>query len=460
MKANLAEKVEWDIETDVLVIGGGPAGVCAAVSAAREDVKVVLVEQNGFSGGMATAGLVGPFMTCYDKSGETMIVRGIFEEIVDRLVERGGAIHPAQIRSGTAFTSWIVEGHDHCTPFDAEILKKLLDDMLTESGVKVLYHTGFLQPVMEGKRLTGAILNSKNGYMACKAKTVIDCTGDGDVAFKAGVPFEMGNSELGIIQPASMFFRICNVDSKVLEADIEKNKDRFYSKDGTNYRCFHWLISQAREKGEWIVDRVSLGLYRGVQEDEWCVNTSRIMNVDSTDAESLTRGEIEGRRQVENIMMFLRKYVPGCEKVKLMASGSTLGIRESRHIQGEYRLTVDDVLEGRVPEDTVVLCSNSVDVHGRFGPSSGEYLTVRSGNYYGIPYRCLVPQKVDGLLISGRCLSADSAAAGAVRVMPPCMAMGQAAGTAAALAAKRQVDVRKLDAALLRGRLIRAGAWL
>lgn len=137
------------VETDLVVVGGGPAGFCASVAAARQGVRVTLVEKNGFAGGMATAGLVGPFMTCYDKSGETMIIRGLFEEVVERLVERGGAIHPAQVRSGSAYTSWITVGHDHCTPFDAEILKKLIDDMLTEAGVNVLYHVEFLETRME-----------------------------------------------------------------------------------------------------------------------------------------------------------------------------------------------------------------------------------------------------------------------------------------------------------------------
>ncbi len=455
----LPERMEWDISTDVLVVGGGPAGICAAIAAAREGARVLMIEQNGFSGGMATAGLVGPFMTCYDKTGETMILRGLFEEIVTALVERGGAIHPSEVFGGTPYTSWIKVGHDHCTPFDAEMLKKLLDDMLTQAKVDILYHTSFLQPVCEDGRLTGIVAMCREGSRTIGAKVVIDCTGDGDVAFRAGAPFEKGN-EMGVMQPATMFFRINHVDSEVLEAEIEKNRDNFYRKDGVNYRSLHWRVTQAREAGDWPLDRVSVGLYRCVRDDEWAVNTSRVMGVDSTDSESLTRGEITGRRQVETIMRFLRKYVPGCEDARLMASGSTLGIRESRHILGEYRLTVDDVLDGRVTEDAIALCSNSVDVHGRFGPTSNEYVAVRSGSYYGIPYRCLVPLGVDGLLVAGRCLSADSEAAGAVRVMPPCMCMGQAAGTAAALAARHGIEPRHIDVSELTAELKKGGAYL
>lgn len=455
----LPKRMEWDISTDVLVVGGGPAGICAAIAAARGGARVLMIEQNGFAGGMATAGLVGPFMTCYDKTGQTMVLRGLFEEIVTGLVERGGAIHPSGVFGGTPYTSWITVGHDHCTPFDAEILKKLLDDMLTQAKVDILYHTSFLQPVCEDGRLTGIVAMCREGCSTIGAKVVIDCTGDGDVAFRAGAPFEKGD-EMGVMQPATMFFRINHVDSEALEAEIEKNRDNFYRKDGVNYRSLHWRVTQAREAGDWPLDRVSVGIYRCVRDDEWAVNTSRVMGVDSTDSESLTRGEITGRRQVETIMRFLRKYVPGCEDARLMASGSTLGIRESRHILGEYRLTVDDVLDGRVTEDAIALCSNSVDVHGRFGPASNEYVAVRNGNYYGIPYRCLVPRGVDGLLVAGRCLSADSEAAGAVRVMPPCMCMGQAAGTAAALAARHGIEPRNIDVGELTAELKKCGAYL
>lgn len=448
------------IDTDIVVVGAGPAGFCAAIAAARHGAKVTLVEKNGFAGGMATAGLVGPFMTCYDKSGKTMIIRGLFEEVVDRLVARGGAIHPSLVRSGTAYTSWITNGHDHCTPFDAEMLKKLIDDMLTEAGISVLYHTAFLETVIENNAARGVLVHTKGEYLSIRAAVVIDCTGDGDVAASAGVPFEMGNEKLGLMQPATMFFRICNVDSAALEADIAANRHLFHRENGVNYRSFHWHVARAREAGDWTLDRVSIGLYKSVREDEWCVNTSRIMGVDSTDSASLTRGEIEGRRQVEEIMGFLRKYIPGCECAKLMSSGSTLGIRESRHIAGEYQLTLDDVLNGTVTEDAVVLCSNSVDVHGRFGPKSNEYITVRDGEFYGIPYRCLLPQKIDGLLIAGRCISAESEAAGAVRVMPPCMAMGQTAGTAAALAVKKAIEPRAICIRELKQALRENGAYL
>ena len=447
------------ISGDVIVVGGGPAGMCAALAAAREGMQVVLVEQGGCCGGMATRGMVGPFMTSYDRKGERMIIRGIFEDIVNRMVERGYAIHPRDVRAGTGFTSWIVLGHDHVTPFEAEGLKLVIDDMLEEAGVKVLYHTDFIQPEMDGDTATGVIVHSKRGFERISGKVVIDCTGDGDVAVAAGVPFELGNEELGLIQPVTMFFHICNADEKLMDEDIKKNLHNFYRKDGVNYRSFHWRVSEARENGDWNLKRVSIGLFRMPKPDEWCVNTSRIMHINATDNEDLTKAEIEGRRQAEHIMNFLRKYVPGCENIKLKATASHIGVRETRHIRGDYRLTADDLIAAKVPEDSILIAANSVDVHGRFGPTSNEYTPIE-GDYYGVPYRSLLPQGVNQMLMAGRCVSADSTAAGAIRVMPPCMAMGQAAGTAAALAVKTGKTVREIDVQALRARLVENGAVL
>jgi hypothetical protein len=262
------------------------------------------------------------------------------------------------------------------------------------------------------------------------------------------------------MQPASLFFRIGNVDSQKIEEDIAANKDNFYRKNNTNYRSLHWWVSKAQKAGDWTLDRVSIGLFRGVDEDEWSINTSRIMGIDGTKSESLTHGEQVGRQQADQIFAFLKKYVPGCENAKLLQTGSTLGIRETRHIEGMKTLTLDDVLNCHVPDDSVFIAANSVDVHGRFGPKSNEYITIPEGKYYGVPYGCLVPKALSNLLVAGRSLSADSEAAGAVRVMPPCMAMGQAAGTAAALSVKDSVDVRNLAVGSLRKELIKNGVLL
>lgn len=446
-------------KADVLIIGGGPSGLCAAIASARAGANTLLIEQNGYCGGMATAGLVAPFMTCYDSGGDIMLIRGIFEEIVNRLVKSGDAIHPSKVETATAFTSYITIGHKHVTPFKAEGLKLLADRMLKEAGVEVLYHTSFVDAVTDGGRVDKVIVSKKEGLLAIEAKYIVDCSGDGDCAASAGVPFTLGNGS-GRIQPATMFFRIGNVDSKKIDEDIEANLDNFYRKDGVNYRSLHWWVSKARENGDWDLDRVSIGLFRGVDEDEWSINTSRIMGVDGTKSQSLTFGEMEGREQVKIIFDFLKKYVPGCENAKLLQSGSTLGIRETRHIHGIKTLTIDDILECRVPDDSVLLAANSVDVHGKFGPKSNEYIAIPEGKFYGVPYGCLVPENLSNLLVAGRCVSATSEAAGAIRVMPPCMGLGQAAGAAAALAVKDGEDVRRLDTKKLRELLCEQGVLL
>ena len=438
--------------SSVVVIGGGPAGVCAALAAARNGADVLVVEQGNCLGGMATQGLVGPFMTCYDKRGETQLIRGIFDDIVQRLVAVGGAVHPREVRAGTAFTAWIVRGHDHCTPFDPEALKFVLDDMCAEAGVKVLYHATFMAPVMDGDRIAGVEVLTKAGVRRISAKVVIDATGDGDVAFRAGVPCELGDpSRGGVMQPATMFFRIGNLPEAVVDA-----ARRLHPEDT---RCFQTIIKKARADGKWHVPRPHLNLFRGVKSDEWFVNVSRLNGVDATDPQSLSDAEIEGRRQVREILALIRDYFPGAKDARLISTASTLGIRETRHVQGEYRLDRDDVVSGRVPPDSVFLCANSIDLHGGTGASTTLYLTI-DGNYYGVPYRCLVPQKVDGLLVAGRCISASALGAAAIRVMPPCMAMGQAAGTAAALAVKSGVSPRKVDVGALVAKLKSDGVWL
>ena len=447
------------IESEVVVVGGGPAGLCAAVAAARGGAKVLLVEKNAFCGGMATAGMVAPFMTCYDSGGDKMLIRGIFEELVERLIAVGGAIHPSKVESKTAFTSYIDKGHVHVTPFKAESLKIVADEMLAEAGVRILYHTQLVDAEAEGDKVTRIIVAMKEGLASIRAKAFIDCTGDGDLAAKAGAAYTIGNAQ-GKMQPATMFFTVGGVNTKRVDEDIAKNWDNFYRKDGINYRSLHWRVSEAREAGDWPLDRVSIGLFRGVEEDEFSINTSRVMNIDGTKSESLTEGEIAGRQQVRIIFNFLKKYVPGFENSRLILSGSTLGIRETRHIEGIRTLTVDQILNCEVPEDSIMLAANSVDVHGKYGPKSNEYITIPEGKCYGIPYGTMIPPTFSNLAVAGRAISADCESAGAIRVMPPCMGIGQAAGTAVAMSVLEGTDLRTLDVNALREKLRAANVML
>ncbi len=452
--------IKESYQADLLVVGGGPSGVCAAVAAARRGRKVLLVDNGNCLGGMGTKGLVGPFMTCYDAAGENMIIRGLFEEIVDRLIELGGAIHPSKIRQGTEYTAWISEGHDHCTPFDPEILKKVYDRICAEAGVKVLFHANFVSPIMKGRRIQGAVLLTPSGLEAAHAKMVIDATGDGTVAYRAGAPCVFGDPESGRVQPASLFFRINNVDTYRLIADVVPHLPEFRRVNGVSYRCLHWRVAEAEAAGEWDLARKSVNIWRSVEKDQWVVNCTRIHGVDATNCESLTDAEVEGRRQVEELMNFFHKYVPGCEVATLMGTGATMGIRESRHVQGDFVLPVQDLIDGVIPDDNILLSANSIDVHGAMGgPAGGLYMPIKK-NMYGVPYRCLIPKDVEGLLLAGRCISADSPAAGAIRVMPPAMAIGQAAGIAAALCLENGISPAAVDYSDLKPALIEQKVYL
>jgi len=453
-------EIKESYQADLLVVGGGPSGTCAAIAAARRGAKVLLVDSGNCLGGMGTKGLVGPFMTCYDASGENMIIRGLFEEVVDRLVAEGGAIHPSKVRQGTEFTAWISEGHDHCTPFDPEILKKVYDRMCAEAGVKVLFHASFVTPIMKGRKIQGAVLLTPSGLEAARAKMVIDATGDGTVAYYAGAPCVFGDPESGRVQPASLFFRINNVDTYRLIDEVVPHLPEFRRVDGVSYRCLHWRVAEAEAAGEWDLARKSVNIWRSVEKDQWVVNCTRIHGVDATNCESLTDAEVEGRRQVEELMNFFHKYVPGCEVATLMGTGATMGVRESRHVHGDFVLPVQDLIDGVVPDDNILMSANSIDVHGAMGgPAGGLYMPIKK-NMYGVPYRCLLPKNVDGLLLAGRCISADSPAAGAIRVMPPAMAIGQAAGVAAALCLENGISPSSLDYADLKPALLEQKVYL
>ncbi len=445
--------------TDVLVVGGGPSGVCAAVAAARNGARVLVLEQGNCLGGMGTQGLVGPFMTCYDKTGETMVIRGLFEEVVDRLVACGGAIHPRDVRAGTPFTAWITRGHDHVTPFEPEALKFVLDDLCAEAGVKVLYHANFVRPLLGTRSgapfVEGVEILTKQGLATVAAKVVVDATGDGDVACRAGAPCTLGDpARNGAMQPCTTFFRIGNLPEKVVQADYDAHGG------GVKNRLFSWYVKQAVKEGVWHIPRPHINIYRGVRDDEWFVNCSRLAGVNAVDPQSLSDAETAGRRQVREILGLLRKYLPGGKDIRLIATASTLGIRETRHVAGEYVLDRDDVVEGRVPADSVMVCASAIDQHGGKGVSGTRYEMIRNGNWYGVPYRCLVPKKVENLLVTGRCVSATSLAAAAIRVMPPAMALGQAAGTAAALCVRTGATPRTLDTTRLVATLREQKAFL
>ncbi len=443
------------METDVLVIGGGPAGFSAAVSCAKMGVSVTLVEQFGFPGGMATAGLVGPFMTSYDANGERQIIQGVFDELVRELEVKGGAIHPSKVSRGSSYSGFITKGHSNVAPFDPELMKVTMVEFLERFRVNLLFHTRVIDVVKEGEEIVEAIIHNKSGLSSIKASVMIDCTGDADVAVLAGCPFSLGRVSDQLMQPATMFFRVCNVDSQKVKAYVEKHRDKI----GKPFHGpFSWVVEKAREQGEWSIERSEIGMYETSTEGIWRINTSRVTNVDGTNAEDLTRAEIEGRKQVQTLLAFLKKHIPGYENAQLMETATTIGIRETRHVIGEYVITKEDVLNAVSFDDAIMIASNSIDIHSD-KEGGGEYASIR-GDWYSIPYRALLPLKTSNLLVAGRPISATSEASAAFRVMPCCMAMGQAAGVAAALGVSNSIALREVDIAILQETLKRQGVVL
>ncbi len=440
-------------QTDVLVIGGGPAGIGAAVAAARTGARTLLVERYGFLGGNATASLVGPFMTSFSNDGKRQIIGGVFDELVRRMEQVGGAIHPEKVRAGSAESGYIAFGHDHVTPFDPEVLKVVAADMVVEAGGGLLLHTSFVDPLVNDGGVQGAIVHNKGGLQVLRANQVVDCSADADVAYRAGAPTTKGRAADGKMQPMTMFFIIEDVDDAAVDAYVATHPE-------DQGKLFHTLVEEAKARGEFPIPRDKIGIYRSPEPGVWRVNTTRLLGLDGTNPEDLTRAEIEGRKQVFALLQFMRARCPGLEHVKLREIAAQVGVRETRRIVGEYVLTAEDLAAGRHFDDVIALAGYPVDIHPVDGAGSGLRTDLATADVYEIPYRSLVPLHMENLLVAGRCLSATHEAAGAVRVMPPCFAMGQAAGTAAALAAERGISPRRVDVPELQSELRKHGAIL
>jgi hypothetical protein len=444
---------------DVLVIGGGPAGIGAAIGAAKSGAKTLLVERYGFLGGNATASLVGPFMTSLSADGKVQLVRGVFDELVRRMEAVGGAIHPTKVPAAVSRSAYMKHGHIGVTPFDPEAMKLASAELCIEHGVELMLHTMFIEPIMErtedSNTVGGAVVHNKSGFQAIRAAMTVDCSADADVAARAGVPFKQGRDSDGLVQPMTMFFRVGGVVREEVDQYFRDHPDEIEER-----MAFRSCIQAAQANGDYTIPRERLSLYESPQEGVWRINVSRILRTDGTKVEDLTRAEVEGRRQVVEIFNFLRKYVPGFGNCHLVDTAAQVGVRETRRIDGEYTLTFEDLASGRDFDDTIALCAYPLDIHDPTGAGGGISNRGETANAYQIPYRCLVPLGVENLLVAGRCVSATHEALGAIRVMPPSFAMGEAAGTACALALKEGVTPRRVPVPWLRQTLVDHGAFV
>ena len=431
---------------DVLVVGGGNAGCAAALAAARHGARTLLIERYGFLGGTATASMVGPWMTFH--AGERRVVGGIAAEIVERLRAMGGS--PGHVADSSDYVSTI-------TPFDPEMHKALLFEMMREAGVDLLLHAYFLRAVMDANAVRGVIVATVAGERTYRARTTIDATADAYVAACAGAGTQQGD-ERGRVQPASLMFRLSHVDLGRTAAYLREHPEQMRSSLPPQDRSaatltavagLYDLWKGARERGEVHVPRELVSFFISPYPDEVTVNMTRVTGIDPLDPDDLTRAEVEARAQVMELLTFFRERVPGFERARLAATGTQIGIRESRRIVGEYTLTKDDVVEARAFEDGIATSAYPIDIHN---PSGEGTRTERlaPGAVYQIPFRCLVPKGVDDLLVAGRCISTTHEALASTRLTPTVMTLGQAAGTAAALAKQMNVGIRTVRGSALR----------
>jgi hypothetical protein len=409
---------------DVVIAGGGPAGLAAAIAAGRRGARVLLIERHGFVGGMSTAALVNPWMTFHDRTGER-VVHGIAQEIVEALMERGAS--PGHLRDTVGFVHSL-------TPFDPDHLRILADEMLAQAGCSVLYHGRVIGADRTGDRITGLTVMTPGGERVFGAKVFVDTTGDAAVCHAAGLAMQTDVTGQDV-QPMSLCFRLGGVDWTPIERYIEQNPSEFHDATLVGHRPvtgvsgFFTIWAEA----DLPIPRDRLLFFAGTRPGQVYMNTSRIQGRDGTDPEDLSAAEVEGRRQARILVDFVRSKVPGFADCHLDALPTQVGVRETRRVLGEYTLSAEDAMEGRRFADAVARSAYPIDIHSPTG--KGMVFSGPPKEPYDVPFRCLVPQGMANLLVAGRCISATHEGHASTRLTPTCMAMGEAAGTAAAQAA-------------------------
>src|SRR5499427_3609844 len=436
---------------DVIVVGGGVAGVAAALAASRTGADTLLIERYGALGGNLTIGLLEASMSFHDRQGKQLI-GGIPDEIIRRLREAGGTVGHVVDDVGYAGT---------VTPYDPEELKMVCLQMTQEAGVRLLLHTWVVRAIRNDRRLTGVIVENKSGRQVAQASVFVDCSGDADVAALAGVEFAQGREGDGLTQPMSILFKLGKVDVDAVLGYVEAHPEDFKTWDRSLDRLrasksihlwgFGCILEAGYLSGALPFHRSEMHVQIDPERGEAIINATRFAG-DGTRTDELTRAEVALRRQVKTLVAHLRASCPGFERAYLMTTAMGVQVRENRRIIGIYTLTKEDVVSRTRFPDAVVVSGFPADLHSPDGKGMETHIT----KTHQVPYRCLVPKEVDGLLVAGRCVSATREALAAIRQTAPAMAMGQAAGTAAALSVLTQNTPRRLSVDLLRSELIKA----
>ncbi len=444
---------------DVVVAGGGPGGVTAAVAAARAGARTLLIERYGFLGGMATAGLVRPLLGVRAAKSDEPVIGGIAEELCRAMADLGAA---------EAYDEAVARGRIN---FEAEGFKLVCDKLAAEAGVELRLHSLVADAVTETGRLKAVVVESKSGRQAVLAAVFVDATGDADLVARAGARYTMGREADGRVQAMGNVFLVGGI-----------NEDEYPT--GDELEAVAAKTYEATEQGRVRVYRWHEG-HLGVEATRG-QRTFNITHVggDPTDVDTLTRSEMQLRRDAWGFVSFLREEVPGMEHCHLIQTAPCIGVRESRQMVGLERVSGEDVIEARKRQDAVARCGFGLDIHCPMGRVQGRTFTcsircandppcpfyeehrddlpketrIRDGTWFDIPYGALVSAELPNLLAAGRCVSADHQAMSALRVMGPCMAMGQAAGEAAAMAAEGDGNAQTVDVADLQRRLRASGA--
>jgi glycine/D-amino acid oxidase-like deaminating enzyme len=419
---------------DVAVIGGGSAGCAAAVASARHGASTLLVESGGFFGGTA-AGVLDTMYGFFPAGSEERIVGGIGWEIANTLLEDGQAV----LRGNTY-------GAGTGVTYEPEALKVLWDATLVDAGVTPLLHARMGAVIMDASAVVGVVVLTRRGPFRIDAKRVVDASGDADVAWAAGCSLEMP-TEQRRVQPLTATFRMGGVGKPAPTSEL------------------HRLMQEADASGEYVLPRLEGSAHYTVLPGVYHTNMTRVSGIDPTNPWATTAAEIEGRKQATEYARFLHDKVPGYEEAYLLGTSVWIGTRETRRLIGEYVLRKDDVLSARQFDDAIALCGAPVEDHDGGSATIWQYVGTDgeggpTGLSYGIPYRCLVPVQVEGLLVAGRSLSATHNAHASARSIAQCLSYGQAAGTAAALSVAADVDLRDVDTDELRAALIADGVIL
>ncbi len=428
-------------EHDVIVAGGGLAGCCAAIAAARQNKKVLLIERYGFFGGMATAALVNPFMkyNTFDEKGNIIPVNntGIFKEILETLDRRNSLFisfkkhdRPKYLAAGEVDKRAVPK-----RTFNEEVLKKILDEMTEDAGVDVLFHSFIFKAKKRGQKLTSVSTVGKAGVREHKAMFFIDATGDADVCALAGCGFDIGRDGDGKCQPMTLCFRLGNADPEKVEQmvyDIEKRE-----KLNAKYK-------EMQKSGEIKNQRENILVFPHVGNGVVHFNSTRIIDRNPLEPQELSRAENEARKQADELVKFFRENAEGFENCILLQTAPQIGIRESRRIKGRYKLTDEDIVKCVKFYDSIARGCYGIDIHN---PTGGGTVIkhISEGGYYTIPYRSIIPEKINNLLVAGRPISASHEAHSAMRVMPICANIGEAAGIAASICTDMRIKTKDMD---------------